>query len=110
MQETAGYAARGSEELFRRLNKPYELDESHLKHLVATAEKSSAKILDWTVFGKPGIDRLRASFELAPEQLTAFIDGVVQNKARFNWRVFPRGVPPIIDGYVLDLQTDGGGF
>lgn len=109
MQETQGYS-RGSEELLKRLNQPYEISEDHLKHLVAAAEKSSAKILDWTVFGRPAIDRLKASFELAPEQLASFIDGVVQNKARFNWRVFPRGVPPVIDRYVLDVLTDGGGF
>jgi len=109
MQETQEYA-RGSEELFKRLNKPYEISEDHLKHLVVAAEKSAAKILDWTVYGKPGIDRLRASFELAPEQLSSFIDGVVRNQARFNWRVFPRGVPPVIDRYVFDIQTDNGGF
>ena len=102
---------RGSEELFKRLRQPVELDEKQLRSLVAAAEASSAKILDWTIFGKPGIDRLRASFEIAPDKLSSFIDSVIGSKARFDWRVFPRGVPPFIDRYFVDIQNDStGGF
>jgi hypothetical protein len=99
---------RGSEELYERLSRPVELNKEELFHLVRAAEATSARILDWTIYGKPGIDRLRASFEVSPERLPAFIEGVIGSKARLRWEAFPEGVPPFIDNFRVVLDNMGG--
>jgi len=95
---------RGSEELRRRFDQPVELSAEQLKHLVASAETAAGKILNWEIYGKPGIDRLRASFSIAPDKLTTFVEQLVANRARFGWEVFPEGVPPFIDQFRVDLK------
>src|ERR1044072_5584897 len=99
---------RGSEELLKRLCQPVEIDHEQLQQVVRAAEGASARILDWTILGRPAFERLRASFDGSPEKLPSFIEGLVGTKARFGYRVFPKGVPPIIDGYQLDLDTLAG--
>jgi hypothetical protein len=96
---------RGSEELFKRLSQPVEISQEALHHVVRVAEGASARILDWTILGRPAFERLRASFDVKPDQLPAFIEGLVGSKARFGYRVFPKGVPPIIDGYQVEIDN-----
>ena len=99
---------RGSEELLKRLTQPAELNPEHLRSLVGTVEKISGRILNWEVYGKPGIDRLRASFAIGPDRLSALVDNLVQSKVRFGWEVFPEGVPPLIDQYRVVIKSGGG--
>lgn len=98
---------RGSEELLKRLTQPTELNPEHLKSLVGSVEKVSGRILNWEVYGKPGIDRLRASFAIGPDRLSALVDNLVQSKVRYGWEVFPEGVPPLIDQYRVVIKTGG---
>jgi hypothetical protein len=95
---------RGSEVLAKRLGRPAELSAKQLGALVATAEAASARILNWEIYGKPGIDRLRASFAVGPDQLVTLVEKLVRTKTRFNWEVFPEGVPPLIDQFRVDLK------
>ncbi|HEX5758553.1 MAG TPA: hypothetical protein VF121_05125 [Thermoanaerobaculia bacterium] len=95
---------RGSTELRRRLDQPVELSGEQLKNLVAAAEATSSRILNWEVYGKPGIDRLKASFSIGPDELPNFVKQLVANRARFGWEVFPEGVPPFIDQFRVDLK------
>lgn len=95
---------RGSTELRRRLDQPVELSAEQLKKLVASAESASGRILNWEIYGKPGIDRLKASFSIAPDQLPNFVKELVANKVRFGWEIFPEGVPPFIDQFRVDLK------
>lgn len=101
-------ATRGSEELYKRLNRPTELSAEHLKHLVSSVERVSGRILGWEVYGKPAFEVLRASFAVDPGKLPAFVDHLVQGKTRFGWEVFPEGVPPLIDQYRVVVKNGGG--
>lgn len=95
---------RGSEELAKRLGRPAELSAKQLGALVATADAASARILNWEIYGKPGIDRLRASFTVGPDRLTTLVEKLIATKTRVNWEVFPEGVPPFIDQFRVDLK------
>jgi hypothetical protein len=108
--ETIVDKKRGSEELFERLNRPAELSTDHLRHLVRSVESVSGRILGWETFGKPAIEALRASFAVEPSRLAAFVDHLVQGKARLGWEVFPEGVPPLIDQYRVVVKNGGGGL
>jgi len=96
---------RGSEELLKRLSQPVEISHEELHHVVRAAEGASARILDWTILGRPAFERLRASFDVRPEQLPGFIEQLVGTKTRFGYRVFPKGVPPVIDGYEVEIDN-----
>jgi hypothetical protein len=95
---------RGSTKLRQRFDQPVELSAEQLKGLVASAERVSGRILNWEIYGKPGIDRLRASFSIAPDQLPSFVKELVATKARFGWEIFPEGIPPLIDQFRVDLK------
>ena len=95
---------RGSTKLRGKLDQPVELSAEQLKGLVASAESVSGRILNWEIYGKPGIDRLRASFSIAPDQLPAFVQSLVATKARFGWEIFPEGIPPLIDQFRVDIK------
>jgi len=99
MADTDEKPVRGSDELLRRLTEPTELNPEHLKSLVGTVEKVSGRILNWEIYGKPGIDRVRASFVVGPDRLSAVVDNLIQNRSRLGWEVFPEGIPPLIDQY-----------
>lgn len=101
---------RGSEELYKRLNRPTELNAADLKHLVSSVESVSGRILNWEIYGKPSFEALRASFAVGPDRLSAFVDHLVQGKTRFGWEVFPEGVPPLIDQYRVVVKNGGGGL
>jgi hypothetical protein len=107
-KETVMEATRGSEELYKRLNRPTELSAEHLKHLVSSVERVSGRILGWEVYGKPAFEVLRASFAVDAGKLPAFVDHLVQGKTRFGWEVFPEGVPPLIDQYRVVVKNGGG--
>jgi hypothetical protein len=107
-QETVVEMKRGSEELYKRLNRPTELSTEQLRHLVTSVESVSGRILGWEVYGKPAIEALRASFAIEPGRLPAFVDHLVQSKTRFGWEVFPEGVPPLIDQYRVVVKNGGG--
>jgi hypothetical protein len=95
---------RGSTKLRHRFDQPVELSAEQLKGLVASAESVSGRILNWEIYGKPGIDRLKASFSIAPDQLPSFVKELVATKARFGWEIFPEGIPPLIDQFRVDLK------
>jgi hypothetical protein len=99
---------RGSDELFKRLNRPAEINAEDLKHLVSSVEGVAGRILNWEVYGRPAFEVLRASFSVAPDRLSALVDRLVQGKSRFGWEVFPEGVPPLIDQYRVDIKGGGG--
>lgn len=100
--------SRGSEELFKRLNKGTEVKTEHLRHLVSSVEGVSGRILSWEIYGRPAFEVLRASFAVQPDRLGAFVDHLVQGKTRFGWEVFPEGVPPLIDQYRVVVKNGGG--
>lgn len=108
MAVTEEKVTRGSEELLRRLTQPTELDPKHLQQLVGSVEKVSGRILNWEIYGKPGLEVLRASFAVGPDRLSTFVDSLVQSKTRFGWEVFPEGVPPLIDQYRVVVKNGGG--
>jgi hypothetical protein len=101
---------RGSEELFKRLNRPTEITTENLRHLVSSVEGVSGRILSWEIYGKPAFEVLRASFAVDPGRLSVFVDHLVQSKTRFGWEVFPEGVPPLIDQYRVVVKNGGGGL
>jgi hypothetical protein len=99
---------RGSEELCDRLNRPKEISAEHLQQLVRSVESVAGRILSWEVYGRPALEALRASFAVEPARLPAFVDHLVQNRARLGWEVFPEGVPPLIDQYRVVVKNGGG--
>ena len=107
MEHTVLEERRGSEELLQRLTRPTELSADHLKHLVRSVESVSGRILGWEVYGRPAFERLRASFSVEPEKLSAFVDHLVRGKTRFGIEVFPRGVPPLVDLYQVEVKAGG---
>jgi hypothetical protein len=106
--ETVVDKKRGSAELFDRLNRPTEISAEHLQHLVHSVESVAGRILNWEIYGKPAIEVLRASFAVEPAKLPAFVDHLVQSRARLGWEVFPEGVPPLIDQYRVVVNNGGG--
>ncbi|HYN20468.1 MAG TPA: hypothetical protein VE078_05880 [Thermoanaerobaculia bacterium] len=110
MEKETVIEKRGSEELFKRLNRTTELKAEDLRHLVSSVEGVSGRILSWEIYGKPAFEVLRASFVLKPDRLSAFVDHLVQGKTRFGWEVFPEGVPPLIDQYRVVVKNAGGGL
>lgn len=94
---------RGSEALRKRLDQPAEISADQLRKLVDSADAVSARILNWEILGKPGLEWLHASFSVAPERLPAFVDHLVRGEIRHGWEVFPEGVPPFIDQYRIEL-------
>lgn len=109
-KETVTDKKRGSAELFKRLNRPTEVNVEHLKHLVSSVESVSGRILNWEIYGKPAYEVFRASFAVGPDRLSALVDQLVQGKTRFGWEVFPEGVPPLIDQYRVVVKNGGGGL
>ncbi len=101
---------RGSEELFKRINRPTELSTEHLRHLVSSVEGVSGRILSWEIYGKPAFEVLRASFAVEPGRLASFVDRLVQGKTRLGWEVFPEGVPPLIDQYRVVVKNGPAGL
>ena len=97
------YEKRGSEELLERIGRPVQLDVDHLKHLVRAVEGVSGRILNWEVYGKPGIDRLKASFAVEPARLSSFVVSLIGNQARLGFEAFPEGVPPFDLQYRVDV-------
>lgn len=95
---------RGSTELRRRFDQPVELRPEQLKSLVDSVERVSGRILNWEIQGRPSIERLRASFSIAPDQLASFVKEIVATEARFGWEIFPEGIPPLIDQFRVDLK------
>lgn len=100
--------AKGSEELLKRLDKAgATLDEKQIRELVRVAEGGGARILDWHIFGQPGIDRLRASLQVEPKQLASLVDSVLKvDKLRINWKIFPKGIP-VIDHFQVEIENAG---
>jgi hypothetical protein len=108
-KETVTSERRGSEALYKRLNRSTELSTEHLRHLVSSVEGVSGRILSWEIYGKPAFEVLRASFAVEPGRLASFVDHLVQGKTRFGWEVFPEGVPPLIDQYRVVVKNGPGG-
>ena len=100
--------AKGSEELLKRLgNGGATLDEQQVRELVRVAEGNGSRILDWHIFGQPGIDRLRASLQVAPKDLASLVDSVLKvDKLRINWKIFPKGIP-VIDHFQVEIENAG---
>lgn len=106
MPQTA--QTKGSEELLKRLgNGGATLDERQVRELVKVAEGNGARILDWHIFGQPGIDRLRASLQVEPKELSTLVDSVLRlDKLRVNWKIFPKGIP-VIDHFQVEIENAG---
>lgn len=101
---------RGSEELLKRLDKGgATLDVKQIRELVRVTDSDGIRILDWQIFGQPGIDRLRASLQVGPEQLPNLVTSVLKlNELRINWKIFPKGIP-VIDHFHVEFENAGSG-
>ena len=108
MAQPASNRTKGSEELLKRLGKGGDtLDETQIRELVRVADTEGIRILDWNIYGQPGIDRLRTSLQVEPRQLTALVDSVLKlDKLRVNWKIFPKGIP-VIDHFQVDIENAG---
>ena len=91
--------------VFRRQRKRRRTRQ--VRELVRVAEGNGSRILDWHIFGQPGIDRLRASLQVAPKDLASLVDSVLKvDKLRINWKIFPKGIP-VIDHFQVEIENAG---
>lgn len=99
---------RGSEELLKRLDKGgATLDMKQIRELVRVTDSDGIRVLDWQIFGQPGIDRLRASLQVEPRQLPDLVTSVLKlNELRVNWKIFPKGIP-VIDRFQVEIENAG---
>lgn len=99
---------RGSEELLKRLdNGGATLDVKQIRELVRVTDSAGVRVLDWQIFGQPGIERLRASLQVEPKQLPDLVTSVLKlNELRVNWKIFPKGIP-VIDHFQVDIENAG---
>lgn len=85
---------RGSEVLKRLAgSRQHSLDEAAIHRLGEVVDQHSLKVLDWTIYGQPAIDRVIGTLRANPKDAGAIIDRLVNDQVRWNVRLFPYGIP-----------------
>ena len=105
-EEILAEEQRGSAKLLSRAFDKGMLTHAELRKAVDDA-KVNFQIVRWWWYGQPAIDKILGSIEVeagaAGEVMQDLVDlngegvGVV-------FRVFPRGIPPITDGVLIELE------
>jgi hypothetical protein len=85
---------RGSE-ILKRLagGRQHLFDESAFHRLGEVVDQHSLKVLDWTIYGQPAIDRVVGTLRANPKDTGAIIDRLINDQARWHVRLFPYGIP-----------------
>jgi hypothetical protein len=90
--------ARGSEKLWDRIFEHDQPTQAKLGEAVAAA-RVNYKILRWWNYGKPAIDRVKATFDVPTAESGALIQDILHsaagNKASIILDAFPYGVPQL---------------
>jgi hypothetical protein len=99
---------RGSDVLKRLAgSRQHNLDEATIQRLGEVVDKHSLKVLDWTIYGQPAIDRIRGTLRCDPKNAGSVVNQLVNDQVRWNVRLFPYGIP-FPDEVIIHIEHGGG--
>jgi hypothetical protein len=85
---------RGSDVLKRLAgSRQHAFDATAIQRLGEIVDRSPSKVLDWTIYGQPAIDRIRGTLRCDPKDVGTVVTGLVSDQLRWNVRLFPYGIP-----------------
>lgn len=84
---------------------PRVFRKEELESVLALRDRRSVKLVDWTVFGQPGPDVFKGSFQVSPNAASSLISELLKlNEIRLQFRVFPLGIP-FPDIFRIDFEA-----
>jgi len=99
---------RGSEVLKRLAgSRNHNLNEEAIHRLGEVVDQHAAKVLDWTIYGQPAIDRVIGTLRTDPKQAGSIIERLIQDQVRWNVRLFPYGIP-FPDEVIIQIEHGAG--
>jgi hypothetical protein len=96
---------RGSEKLIERLaGMKGGVSQTQIRELLRVLTRSDCRLVDWYIRGIP-VPEVVFGTVLAPVNVAgALASQIYEAKLRANFRLFPNGIPPLIDQVRVEIE------